>query len=102
MNKTIAVIRGDGIGPEIVNEAMGVLDAVAEKQYLAFDVEPVFKPVVHWYCFSSLLVLLRVKVDVPCLVSWVMSSIQMVVYRKMSGYFTVSSLDMIATSFAEV
>lgn len=31
MNKTIAVIRGDGIGPEIVNEAMGVLDAVAEK-----------------------------------------------------------------------
>ena len=31
MNKTIAVIRGDGIGPEIVNEAMGVLDAVAKK-----------------------------------------------------------------------
>ena len=31
MNKTIAVIRGDGIGPEIVSEAMGVLDAVAEK-----------------------------------------------------------------------
>lgn len=31
MNKTIAVIRGDGIGPEIVNEAVGVLDAVAEK-----------------------------------------------------------------------
>ena len=31
MNKTIAVIRGDGIGPEIVNEAVSVLDAVAEK-----------------------------------------------------------------------
>ena len=31
MNKTIAVIRGDGIGPEIVNEAMGVLDAAARK-----------------------------------------------------------------------
>ena len=31
MNKTIAVIRGDGIGPELVKEAMGVLDAVAEK-----------------------------------------------------------------------
>ena len=31
MNKTIAVIRGDGIGPEIVGEAMGVLDAVAKK-----------------------------------------------------------------------
>ena len=31
MNKTIAVIRGDGIGPEIVGEAIGVLDAVAAK-----------------------------------------------------------------------
>ena len=31
MRKTIAVIRGDGIGPEIVAEAIGVLDAVAEK-----------------------------------------------------------------------
>ncbi len=31
MNKTIAVIRGDGIGPEIVGETLGVLDAVAAK-----------------------------------------------------------------------
>ena len=31
MEKTIAVIRGDGIGPEIVGEAIGVLDAVAAK-----------------------------------------------------------------------
>ncbi len=31
MNKTIAVIRGDGIGPEIVGEAIKVLDAVAAK-----------------------------------------------------------------------
>lgn len=31
MEKTIAIIKGDGIGPEIVNEAMGVLDAVAAK-----------------------------------------------------------------------
>ena len=31
MNKTIAIIRGDGIGPEIVTEAMGILDAVAAK-----------------------------------------------------------------------
>ena len=29
--KTIAVIKGDGIGPEIVAEALGVLDAVAAK-----------------------------------------------------------------------
>lgn len=29
MKKTIAVIRGDGIGPEIVEEAIGVLDTVA-------------------------------------------------------------------------
>ena len=31
MNKNIAIIQGDGIGPEIVNEAMGVLDAVAAR-----------------------------------------------------------------------
>ena len=31
MKKTIAVIRGDGIGPEIVNEALQVLDKVAAK-----------------------------------------------------------------------
>ena len=30
MNKKIAVIKGDGIGPEIVTEAMKVLDKVAE------------------------------------------------------------------------
>ena len=31
MNKTIAVIRGDGIGPEIVDQALRVLDRVASK-----------------------------------------------------------------------
>ncbi len=31
MEKKIAVIKGDGIGPEIVSEAMKVLDKVAEK-----------------------------------------------------------------------
>ena len=31
MNKIIAVIRGDGIGPEIVGQAIRVLDAVAAK-----------------------------------------------------------------------
>lgn len=31
MTKNIAVIKGDGIGPEIVEEAMKVLDKVAEK-----------------------------------------------------------------------
>ena len=30
MNKNIAVIRGDGIGPEIVNEALLVLDKIGE------------------------------------------------------------------------
>lgn len=30
MNKNIAVIRGDGIGPEIVNEALKVLDKIQE------------------------------------------------------------------------
>ena len=31
MEKKIAVIRGDGIGPEIVGEAIAVLETVAEK-----------------------------------------------------------------------
>ena len=31
MEKNIAVIKGDGIGPEIVNEAIKVLDAIAKK-----------------------------------------------------------------------
>lgn len=31
MEKTIAVIKGDGIGPEIVDEALKVLDAIAKK-----------------------------------------------------------------------
>ena len=30
MNKNIAVIRGDGIGPEIVNQALLVLDKIGE------------------------------------------------------------------------
>ena len=37
MKKTIAVIHGDGIGPEIVNEALKVLDAVALKYHHTFD-----------------------------------------------------------------
>ena len=41
MNKTIAVIRGDGIGPEIVNEAIKVLDAVAEKNGHTFTYDDV-------------------------------------------------------------
>ena len=31
MKKQIAVLPGDGIGPEIIQEAVKVLDAVAEK-----------------------------------------------------------------------
>lgn len=31
MNLKIAVIKGDGIGPEIVTEAMKVLDKVAKR-----------------------------------------------------------------------
>ena len=32
MEKNIAVIKGDGIGPEIVDEALKVLDAIAEQE----------------------------------------------------------------------
>lgn len=31
MNKTIALIKGDGIGPDVVNEAVQVLDTIATK-----------------------------------------------------------------------
>ncbi len=37
MTKNIAVIKGDGIGPEIITEAMKVLDAVAEKYGHTFN-----------------------------------------------------------------
>lgn len=41
MNKNIAVIRGDGIGPEIVNQAIRVLDAIAAKYNHTFHYEDV-------------------------------------------------------------
>ena len=31
MNYKIALIKGDGIGPEVVNEAVNVLDTVGKK-----------------------------------------------------------------------
>lgn len=41
MNYRIAVIRGDGIGPEIVNEAIKVLDAVGKRYSHEFEYFPV-------------------------------------------------------------
>ncbi len=41
MEKNIAVIRGDGIGPEIVAEALRVLDRVAEKYGHTFHYEEI-------------------------------------------------------------
>ena len=37
MEKNIAVIKGDGIGPEIVTEAMKVLDAIGNKYHHQFN-----------------------------------------------------------------
>ncbi|MGL5656408.1 MAG: 3-isopropylmalate dehydrogenase [Fusobacteriaceae bacterium] len=39
MNKKIAVIKGDGIGPEIVSEAIKILDVIAEKYNHSFSYE---------------------------------------------------------------
>ena len=39
MNCNIAVIKGDGIGPEVVTQAMKVLDAVGEKFGHTFNYE---------------------------------------------------------------
>ena len=36
MEKHITVIKGDGIGPEIVNEAIKVLERIAEKYHHTF------------------------------------------------------------------
>lgn len=41
MNKTIAVVKGDGIGPEIVTEAMKVLDKVGKKYGHKFEYKEV-------------------------------------------------------------
>ncbi|MFG6352855.1 MAG: 3-isopropylmalate dehydrogenase, partial [Oscillospiraceae bacterium] len=37
MNFKIALIRGDGIGPEIINETVKVIDKVGEKFGHAFE-----------------------------------------------------------------
>lgn len=41
MNKKITVLAGDGIGPEIVNEAIKVLDKIGEKYNHTFEYTPV-------------------------------------------------------------
>lgn len=41
MEKNIVVIKGDGIGPEIVNEAIKVLDAVSEKYNHKFNYQDI-------------------------------------------------------------
>ena len=41
MKYNIAVIHGDGIGPEVVGEALKVLDTIAEKNHHEFVYTPV-------------------------------------------------------------
>jgi len=41
MEHKIAVIPGDGIGPEIVNEAIKVLERIAEKYHHTFHYQEV-------------------------------------------------------------
>ena len=41
MNKTITVIKGDGIGPEIVTEALRVLDKIAQKYGHSFTYQQI-------------------------------------------------------------
>ncbi len=78
--------------------------AVADRQYFAREVEPVFRPVTVkvLLIFSSLLVLARPNSVVPCFVTWVIFSIQIVEYWLIWGYFVISSRLIIATSLAEV
>lgn len=46
MSYKVGVIRGDGIGPEIVAEALKVLDKVAEKYNETFD----YTDILSWRC----------------------------------------------------
>ena len=39
MEKNIVVIKGDGIGPEIVNQAIKVLDAIACQYNIHFIIK---------------------------------------------------------------
>ncbi len=39
MSKKILVLPGDGIGPEIISEAVGVLEAIKEKLNLEFELD---------------------------------------------------------------
>jgi 3-isopropylmalate dehydrogenase len=39
MTKKILILPGDGIGPEIISEAVGVLEAIKEKLNLAFELD---------------------------------------------------------------
>ena len=41
MNVNIAVIKGDGIGPEVVSQAMKVLDAIGEKYGHTFNYQQI-------------------------------------------------------------
>ena len=41
MNVNIAVIKGDGIGPEVVSQAMKVLDTVGEKYGHTFNYQQI-------------------------------------------------------------
>lgn len=41
MNKKITIIKGDGIGPEIVTQAMRVLDVIAEKYGHTFEYQEI-------------------------------------------------------------
>ena len=41
MKKKITIIKGDGIGPEIVNQALKVIDSIAFRYNHTFDLKEV-------------------------------------------------------------
>ena len=56
MKKTIAVLPGDGVGPEVIAEAVKVLKKVAQKYKHQFD----FKKDLIGYCLASFSKILKV------------------------------------------
>ena len=53
MEKTIALIPGDGIGPDVVAEAVNVLNAVAKKFGHSFTYKNVLLRKIQMYMISS-------------------------------------------------
>ena len=55
--RKVCLLPGDGIGPEIITEAVKVLDAIGSKHGVCFEYAEGLSPLAqerNWLCFSIL------------------------------------------------